>query len=230
MQEGPDVHSQYSNRVIGGSSIDVSTWPTPDEGALSGDLRVLYFARKSAVTLFLQGFPAEHVKRITSLSLITRFAHLNGIKLRECESYFQHILGNTSTPSGVDIDRLATTLDEDLTTVQGVLGETINLGLGHDLSIVPEKVGDSVRYCERCASIGYHSYLHEYHWLARCPFHSTPLKIIHAPYKATTVQVRRYEALARLMQAACSYWPRTGSQSFEPKEYEGFRWLSSWAF
>lgn len=68
MQEGPDVHSHYSNRVIGGSSIDVSTWPTPDEGALSGDLRVLYFARKSAVTLFLQGFPAEHVKRITSLS------------------------------------------------------------------------------------------------------------------------------------------------------------------
>lgn len=129
----------------------------------------------------------------------------------------------------MDIDRLATTLDEDLTTVQGVLGETINLGLGHDLSIVPEKVDDSVRYCERCASIGYHSYLHEYHWLARCPFHSTPLKVIHAPYKATTVQVRRYEALARLMQAACSYWPRTGSQSFEPKEYEGFRWLSSWA-
>lgn len=62
-----DLPSQYSDRVVGGYSIDVSTWPTPDEGALNGDTRSSYFARKSAVTLYLQGYPAVHIKEHTGL-------------------------------------------------------------------------------------------------------------------------------------------------------------------
>lgn len=67
MQKGTDHHSEYSHRVVGGRSIDVSVWPTPDEGALAGEKRDAYFARKSAVLLFLQGESPEQIRSITGL-------------------------------------------------------------------------------------------------------------------------------------------------------------------
>lgn len=63
-----DLHPLYSNRVIGGQSIDTSTWVTPDEGALLDEIRSAYLARKVAVSLYLQGFPAAHIKNASGLS------------------------------------------------------------------------------------------------------------------------------------------------------------------
>jgi hypothetical protein len=45
----------------------VSTWPTPDEGALAEASRDAYFARKSAVLLFLQGAPFDQIRSSTGL-------------------------------------------------------------------------------------------------------------------------------------------------------------------
>jgi transposase InsO family protein len=67
MQQDSDHHTEYSHRVVGGHSIDVSAWPTPDEGALAGKKRDVYFSRKSAVLLYLQGAPLEQVRSITGL-------------------------------------------------------------------------------------------------------------------------------------------------------------------
>lgn len=63
-----DLHSQYSNRTIGGHSIDISAWATPDEGALIDEVRRSYYARKVAVSLYLQGFPASYIKSTSGLS------------------------------------------------------------------------------------------------------------------------------------------------------------------
>ncbi|WP_254067839.1 hypothetical protein [Burkholderia sp. L27(2015)] len=59
--------SQYSRRVINGQSIDISHWATPDEGAMQGERRTLYFARKQAIYLYLSGTSEEAIKRVTSL-------------------------------------------------------------------------------------------------------------------------------------------------------------------
>ncbi|WP_139217221.1 hypothetical protein [Collimonas sp. OK607] len=68
MEDGDVEESgQFSRRMIGGSSIDTTQWPTPDEGALTGSKRAQYFARKEAVLLYLSGATTEAIKRLTTL-------------------------------------------------------------------------------------------------------------------------------------------------------------------
>lgn len=68
MAEGSDVDIEcFSRRIVGGKTVDASKWPTPDEGALEGDRRALYFARKQAVLLFLAGATSEIIERQTSI-------------------------------------------------------------------------------------------------------------------------------------------------------------------
>ncbi|MFL9869740.1 hypothetical protein PQR67_36725 [Paraburkholderia fungorum] len=62
-----DDGSNCSRRTVGGRSIDTAQWATPDEGALEGDRRVLYLARKQAVRLYLSGATADTIKKLTSL-------------------------------------------------------------------------------------------------------------------------------------------------------------------
>lgn len=67
MQDIPDHMLCASIRIVGGANVDISSWATPDEGALVGEQRALYFARKAAVTLYLQGTQAEEIKQKTGL-------------------------------------------------------------------------------------------------------------------------------------------------------------------
>ncbi len=68
MEEGiDDNNSPWSRRMIDGRTVNTSQWATPDEGALTGDRRVLYLARKRAVSLYLSGASAESIRRLTSL-------------------------------------------------------------------------------------------------------------------------------------------------------------------
>ncbi|QUN26666.1 hypothetical protein KB879_32425 (plasmid) [Cupriavidus sp. KK10] len=67
MEEGIDDNSFYSRRMIDGRTVDTSHWASPDEGALTGDRRVLYLARKQAVSLYLSGASADSIRRLTSL-------------------------------------------------------------------------------------------------------------------------------------------------------------------
>lgn len=67
MQSDTQATDEYSQRVVGGENVDMSAWPTPDEGALEGKKRDRYFARKLAVRLFLQGALPEHIRSTTGL-------------------------------------------------------------------------------------------------------------------------------------------------------------------
>ncbi|GLC93227.1 hypothetical protein Tamer19_26350 [Cupriavidus sp. TA19] len=62
-----DDSCHCSRRTIGRRAIDTSLWASPDEGALEGERRALYFARKQAVSLYLSGATADTIKRLTSL-------------------------------------------------------------------------------------------------------------------------------------------------------------------
>jgi len=61
MPEDAADESHFSSRTIGGRSVDTSTWATPDEGALAGTVRARYFARKSAVALYLAGADEDEI-------------------------------------------------------------------------------------------------------------------------------------------------------------------------
>lgn len=63
-----DGNCNFSSRVIGGQSIDISQWPTPDEGALPDNQRVQYFNRKQAVRLYLSGARADAIKQAAGLT------------------------------------------------------------------------------------------------------------------------------------------------------------------
>ncbi|MBW0446150.1 hypothetical protein JNC06_03990 [Paraburkholderia phenoliruptrix] len=65
--DGVDNSMQGSVRTIGGRVIDSSQWATPDEGALQGDRRALYLARKNAVSLYLAGASPDDIRHSTSL-------------------------------------------------------------------------------------------------------------------------------------------------------------------
>jgi hypothetical protein len=63
-----EIHDDANSfrRTVGGQLIDTSQWVTPDEGALEGQRRVLYLARKQAVSLYLSGAPGQTIKQLTS--------------------------------------------------------------------------------------------------------------------------------------------------------------------
>lgn len=68
MEAGDIEHGDScARRIVGGNTIDTSQWPTPDEGALEGNRRALYFARKLAVELYLSGATTCVLKQQTSL-------------------------------------------------------------------------------------------------------------------------------------------------------------------
>ncbi|WP_350357453.1 hypothetical protein [Paraburkholderia fungorum] len=62
-----DDNSPYTRRTVDGRTVDTSQWASPDEGALAGDRRILYLARKQAVSLYLSGAPADNIRRLTTL-------------------------------------------------------------------------------------------------------------------------------------------------------------------
>ena len=62
-----DDTGNFSSRIVSGKLVDISQWATPDEGALTGDVRKRYLTRKLAVTLFLSGASDQVVKQRTSI-------------------------------------------------------------------------------------------------------------------------------------------------------------------
>lgn len=161
------------------------------------------------------------------LSLVVRFSHLNGIKIGEACTFLDGLLGNLVKPAEADLISLARALNDDLQVVQTVVWESIKLTPCPGSTILTEKTDGSVRYCEECAAMGYHSYLHEYRWLARCPLHDTCLKIMSANTRTGSLFVRTGKALAQVMAAASPTWP-AAQPAFRPDAFKGLNWLSRW--
>lgn len=161
-------------------------------------------------------------------SFVSRFAHMNGITIPQCELYFREELWSGENIGLDELERLAELLDEDADTLQ----ETFihNIRLPHTVGIdVPANRGAKyIRYCVDCAGLGYHSYLHEQTWLARCPFHAKPLSIAHYQLSYGTNRVRGCHALSQVMRAACECWPNAQRDAFDPESFEKFVSLRIW--
>ncbi|KAF0811558.1 hypothetical protein IGB42_03944 [Andreprevotia sp. IGB-42] len=58
---------EMSYRRVNGREVNLSQWPTPDEGAFVGKKRIQYFSRKKAILLYLSGASDSEIKEQTAI-------------------------------------------------------------------------------------------------------------------------------------------------------------------
>lgn len=163
------------------------------------------------------------------MSFATRFCSFNGITLRQYEEFFGYEIGNERSLSGADISRIASMLNEEVSLVQTVLAPSITFAnCGFSNLSRADSYSDAVRYCEKCAALGYHSYLHEAHWLAKCPLHHIDLKSYPSPNRSGPVFKRRIAAFKKLMKSSCKEWPRNVQEGQEIDIEEKLALVSNW--
>jgi hypothetical protein len=166
------------------------------------------------------------------MSFAARFCALNGITIWELESFLGHRLDNGSCFTQDDLCRIASLLSENLSLVETVFVQTIQLSdCGQYGLPCIEHSSEEIHYCQRCAEFGYHSYLHDAPWLARCPFHFTSLKTYSNSDYKDTIFSRKIDSLSRLMMANCRAWPRSDEGDFEIFKFERnvcLQLLSAW--
>ncbi|MBV1777455.1 hypothetical protein KSF73_17165 [Burkholderiaceae bacterium DAT-1] len=144
------------------------------------------------------------------LSLAASFCALNGISLKEYESYMGYTVGNESLLDRDALYRIASLLNEDITIIESIFISSVQHE-DNSINTFPyeKRNSDTVRYCPQCAEFGFHSHLHELSWLKLCPLHLRSLKSTYAGNKSSSIASRRVDALTRLMLSHCRSWPRS---------------------
>lgn len=155
------------------------------------------------------------------LSFLVRFRQLNGITARRCLEFLNIPLAENTLLRAGEIARLSSLLHEAFPAVAAAFAPSVLfINCGRYAPPVSERYPHHVGYCETCAQHGYHSYLHETYWLAKCPFHMTELKKISIANSTTSVAVRKMAALDLVMRENCKTWPHGVDNSF-PAEGQG---------
>ncbi|WP_149355553.1 hypothetical protein [Comamonas testosteroni] len=84
-----------------------------------------------------------------------------------------------------------------------------------------------IRYCESCARLGYHSYLHELYWLAKCPFHLCELQTKTIGL-GSSIFMSSLDTLQSLMCEFCTSWPYKSNEEFSPSGSNNLEMLEKW--
>lgn len=158
-------------------------------------------------------------------SFIARFGELNGISGKECRAF---LAGFGVDTRDVAFPRLAEMLNEPSSVVTTVFGPLISLADCAEYRLPPLQNSQSLRYCPVCATSGYHSYLHEIPWLAKCPFHGAALKEHFLAVRMNAADTRSSEAFRSLMMEASTQWPRALDESATIHERGCLGLLSDW--
>lgn len=163
------------------------------------------------------------------LSFLARFSALNGVSARRCLEYL-NIYPDDDRPLAEDeLRHLASALREGLPSVEDIFSPSVrfvDVGL---YGPPPARRGQyTVRYCEKCAQHGYHSYLHETAWLSRCPFHMCELKEGWGPKHSGVIAMQRMAALEFLMRKNCAAWPHGPDCSLPDSERGCLASLVEW--
>ncbi|MDR6476198.1 hypothetical protein J2778_003698 [Paraburkholderia graminis] len=150
-----------------------------------------------------------NIRRFESrVSFALRFRELNCISGRKCLDFLSiNPVDDTPVGSG-DIKRLSAILGEPLSDVESLFARS--MGFDDCGRYAPPRRGRGrqfVRYCDVCANCGYHSYLHELEWLAKCPFHGCELKEAWIGKHAGSIALQHMDALNAVMHNQCGSWP-----------------------
>lgn len=135
----------------------------------------------------------------SALSFASRFCELNAISLAQYELFFGIDANSAGKLATHDIQRIASLLDEDEELVQSVFCQPISVSdcVEHRSPQLRNRLGD-IQYCPKCIELGYHSYVHEMPWLAKCPFHLVSLHTAQPaiPHSGPT-RLKRMKALRK---------------------------------
>jgi hypothetical protein len=165
----------------------------------------------------------------SQISFVTRFCELNNISFKQCRDFFGVEFYEDRELAIGDITRISSLLNEMPAVSLSVFAPSISLAACGSYGPSPGRSrSNGIRYCEECAKHGYHSYLHETGWLARCPFHLIELKEADARHRTGSIATRRISTLKEIMRSACRVWPRAEDDSFMLHKQGQFEPLSDW--
>ncbi|HJV85215.1 MAG TPA: hypothetical protein VJ698_07040 [Noviherbaspirillum sp.] len=163
------------------------------------------------------------------ISFVARFCAMNGITVQQYNQLFGYEFGHENRLCDADLERIAMLLNEDLHLVESVFRPNLTLdNCGRYGPVLATPRSDSVRYCKECSTRGYHSYLHEVHWLAKCPFHLCDLQTCFSPKQGGTIWMRKLAALKLAMTSACAHWPVAKREAVPGSTSKQFDCLAAW--
>ncbi len=162
------------------------------------------------------------------VSFLNRFRELNVISARRCLQFLNISPEANAALQADEIAALSSILRESPSDIQALFDRSIRF-VDCGRYAPPRNVRDRhfVRYCETCANRGYHSYLHEAEWLARCPFHMCELKDAWTGKHTGSIAVQYMDALNAVMQEHCKSWHHCDS-GFPVREQGHVVFLGDW--
>ncbi|WP_288841666.1 hypothetical protein [uncultured Deefgea sp.] len=160
-------------------------------------------------------------------SFLTRFCDLNRLTLNQAETYLGLALHRDYTDA--DVARVAGLLNEDPFIVRSVLKPSFKFN-NFGLYALPTRKtnGHSIRYCEKCAALGYHSDLHEIEYLQKCPFHMIDLRKSYYVGNSGSWTQRNMKAVQEIMCLSSKTWPAVKGSDCAIDELGQLKQLSEW--
>lgn len=164
----------------------------------------------------------------STLSFSTRFCELNAINLAQYQCFFGVELSNEGQLPYSDICRIASLLNEDVNVVKSVFDQSVRVSDGVEHRSPALNRLSELQYCSKCVELGFHSYIHEMPWLAKCPFHLTTLTKTYCPgVPRGASQMQRMVTLRELMVSSCRTWPRPNRADLHVAELVDNAYLQS---
>ncbi|MBC3879970.1 hypothetical protein H8K35_06465 [Undibacterium sp. LX40W] len=175
-------------------------------------------------------WPGNLIPYESCLSFAVRFCALNNLGLKQFEQYFEIKIDGLASVSSSQIRRIADLLNEDLDAVKTIFSPTSILGkLSDDRFFLRSKTLAQVRVCDECVANGYHNFLHQVSWLAKCPFHNTSLRVIYVFSGGQSKTSQRFLELKHAMETCCKSWPYLQDIDKSFLENENFNRVLMWA-
>lgn len=152
-------------------------------------------------------------------SFAALFCSLNCIKPAEFRDYWLKIIGvnilgwNKTGYTEEQVHIIASLIDEPIAIVRTVVCKTAK---NEKFRLMEEKlkIRNSLRYCESCVRLGYHGWVHEDMFIARCPIHGEYFQLIYSKKKGGANWDCTVSALGDLFREYCADWPGFVSGDF----------------
>ena len=148
-----------------------------------------------------------------------RFQLFNGINRKQVHAYFDNYLDYStcirSKFSASELEILGEILNEPIDVVKTVFDTDLSLLKCGNYAVIQKKIVgvNKLKYCQKCLSLGYHSCLHEFNWLKKCPFHNEDLSLLIPNWKGGVSNRDRYiNAISETIKHACPRWPLVNHQ------------------
>jgi len=143
-------------------------------------------------------------------SFWSSFFELNVLGAKRAGLFFGFAVVEDNYLTAVDVGKISEILREPTVVLDTVFHPRTDFsGCGSYQFRSERRPAESLRYCDECIKMGYHSNLHELDWLSCCPFHLVALRGSPTKECSRGRMASYVTAMQDLMTEHCEYWPLT---------------------